>query len=185
MILIRNILDNKEKLPSLNWRDKPMYKKVVIFDWGDTVMKDFSEFQGPMVNWPRVEIIDGIQESLSVINTRFTICIASNAGASDAKLMGLALERVGIRDYFTFLFTSKELGYNKPDNNFFKEIVFRIGVKPSECIMIGNDYEKDIVPSKMVGMKTILYAETMVEGPKPLADVIIQSMYELIELDNA
>ena len=58
-----------------------MCKKVVIFDWGDTVMKDFSEFQGPMVNWPRVEVIGGIKESLSVINTHFTICIASNAGA--------------------------------------------------------------------------------------------------------
>lgn len=159
-----------------------MSKKVVIFDWGDTVMRDFAEFPGPMVDWPRVEMIDGVEESLATISSHFTICLASNAGNSNAKLMGLALERVGIRDYFTHLFTSKELGYKKPDPNFFIEIASRLGVNPSECIMIGNDYEKDIVPSKMVGMKTILYNETSIEEPWQLADLIIQSMNEIIDL---
>lgn len=161
-----------------------MRKKVVIFDWGDTVMRDFTEFSGPMVDWPRVEIIDGIEESLALISSHFTTCLASNAGNSNAELMGLALERVGIRGYFTHLFTSKELGYNKPDPNFFKEIISRIGVNPLECIMIGNDYERDIVPSKMAGMETILYAEKMIEEPKQLADFVIRSMSDLIHLVN-
>lgn len=145
-------------------------------------MKDFAEFSGPMVNWPRVEAIDDIEESLAIISSYFITCLASNAGSSDAKLMGLALERVGIRDYFNYLFTSKELGYKKPDPNFYKEITARLGVNPSECIMIGNDYEKDIVPSKMVGMKTILYSETIIEGTKQFADYIIKSMNEIVDL---
>ncbi|AHF08424.1 HAD family hydrolase [Desulfitobacterium metallireducens] len=161
-----------------------MRKKVVIFDWGDTVMRDFSEFSGPMVDWPRVEIIDGIEESLALISSQFITCLASNAGNSNAELMGLALERVGIRGYFTHLFTSKELGYNKPDSNFFKEIISRIGVNPSECIMIGNDYERDIVSSKMAGMETILYTEKRIEEPKQLADFVIRSMNDLIHLLN-
>lgn len=156
-----------------------MCKRVVIFDWGDTVMRDFTEFQGPMVYWPRVEIIDGIEECLEKISPHYITCLASNAGSSDAYLMGSALERAGIRDYFNYLFTSKELGTMKPDPNFFKEIAARLGVDPSECIMIGNDYEKDIVPSKIVGMKTVLYTETNIEEPKQCADIIIQSMGQI------
>jgi len=159
-----------------------MNKKVVIFDWGDTVMRDFAGFPGPMVDWPRVETIDGIEESLAIISSHFTTCLASNAGNSNAELMGLALERVGIRSYFTHLFTSKELGYKKPDSNFFIEIASRLGVNPTECIMIGNDYEKDIVPSKMVGMKTILYTVTNIGEQRQCADFIIQSMNEIVDL---
>lgn len=161
-----------------------MIKKVVIFDWGDTVMRDFTEFSGPMVDWPRVEVIDGIDKSLPVISSHFITCLASSAVDSDAELMGLALERVGIRGYFTHLFTSKELGYKKPDSKFFLEITSRIGVNPSECIMIGNDYEKDIIPAKMVGMKTIFYTEVGIAGPKQLADIIIHSMDEIIGILN-
>lgn len=158
-----------------------MERKVVVFDWGDTIMKDIPEYEGPMVYWPEVEILDGIEESLKEISTKYTICIASNAGDSDKKLMGRALERAGIREYFEYLFTSKELGYNKPDERFFKEIAARIGVQPSECIMVGNDYKKDIIPSKKIGMKTVLYTEEM-EGNNSSADYIIKSMSGLTKI---
>ena len=45
--------------------------------------------------------------------------------------------------------------------------------------MIGNDYEKDIIPSKMVGMRTILYSEDSGE-PRGLADFVIKSMDEIL-----
>ncbi|HBW35360.1 HAD family hydrolase [Desulfosporosinus sp. BICA1-9] len=157
-----------------------MHERVVIFDWGDTVMRDFPQFRGPMVFWPQVEVTEGIAESLPEIHRRFSICMASNAGDSDAMLMAQALERVELRGYFDFLYTSKELGYKKPSPKFFQEIVDRIAVRPVQCVMVGNDYEKDIVPAKMTGMKTILYQRNLVSGT-PLADATIQSMYGLLQ----
>ncbi|MDO0825754.1 HAD family hydrolase [Desulfosporosinus nitroreducens] len=164
-----------------------MHERVVIFDWGDTVMRDFSQFRGPMVFWPQVEVTEGLAESLPEIHRLFSICIASNAGDSDAMLMAQALERVEIRRYFDFLYTSKELGSAKPSPKFFQEIVDRIAVRPEQCVMVGNDYEKDIIPAKMTGMKTILYQKNLSSRPS-LADATIQSMYELFQclkdLDN-
>lgn len=157
-----------------------MHERVVIFDWGDTVMRDFPQFRGPMVFWPQVEVTEGIAESLPEIHRNFSICIASNAGDSDATLMAQALERVGLRDYFDFLYTSKELGYAKPSPEFFQEIVNRIAVEPEQCVMVGNDYEKDIIPAKMTGMKTILYQKKL-SSETPLADATIQSMYGLLQ----
>jgi len=34
--------------------------RALIFDWGDTVMRVFPEFSGPMAHWPRVEAVHGI-----------------------------------------------------------------------------------------------------------------------------
>ncbi|MCO5387204.1 MAG: HAD family hydrolase [Desulfosporosinus sp.] len=81
----------------------------------------------------------------------------------------------------------KELGSTKPSPKFFQEIVDRIAVRPEQCVMVGNDYEKDIIPAKMTGMKTILYQKNLSSRPS-FADATIRSMYALFQclkdLDN-
>jgi FMN phosphatase YigB (HAD superfamily) len=126
--------------------------KTIIFDWGDTLMYDYKEYSGAMANWPHVEIIPGVKEALDILNEKYIFCVASNAGDSNVELMGKALERVDIRKYFKHLFTSNELGYAKPSLQFFNEIVRRLNAEVSDCIMVGNDYFKDIEPAKKVGM---------------------------------
>ncbi len=153
--------------------------KAIVFDWGDTLMRGLPEFQGAMVHWPRVEVVPSVAEALEQLYGRFICCVASNAEDSDAELMGQALARVGIRQYFHYLFTSKELGAAKPEPEFFSEILRRLDVEPEECVMVGNDYVTDIVPAKAVGMRTILFLEIPVAGVVPSADVIINSMRHL------
>lgn len=155
-----------------------MKAKAIIFDWGDTLMKDFPEFEGAMVNWPRVEAIPGARDALERLCGRFICAVASNAGFSDGELMAQALDRVGMRQYFRHFFTSKELGTEKPDPRFFREILRRMDMLPQECIMVGNTYEKDIAPAKAVGMRTVWLSDST-EGEWPSADVIIHSMSEL------
>jgi FMN phosphatase YigB (HAD superfamily) len=152
---------------------------MVIFDWGDTVMRNLTQYQGPMVYWPRVEVIHGAQNALKGISSHFVCCLASNAGDSNAELMGLALERVHIRHYFKYLFTEKELGVTKPSLEFYRNILKKTGFQPAECIAVGNDYEKDIVPAGTTGMKTVWLSsgEKATCGKK--TDVIIHSMDEL------
>jgi len=155
--------------------------KALIFDWGDTVMRDFPECPGPMAEWKHVEWIPFAEDALKFLHKNYICCIASNAGYSDTALMRKALERVGADKYFQFLFTSKDLGYEKPDQRFFRKIAESINVKPDECIMIGNDYKKDIVGAKAIGMKTIFFNEKQVTGDFPDADEIVFTMKELIE----
>jgi HAD superfamily hydrolase (TIGR01509 family) len=152
---------------------------TIIFDWGDTVMRDFPESKGAMVYWPHVEVVNGAEEALKSMHQKFTCCLTSNAGDSDATMMGLALERINIRQYFQYLFTSKELGTKKPNPDFYKNILDKLNVKPQECVAVGNDYEKDIVPAGTLGIKTIWLStmKNMVSGEK--ADYIIKSMQEL------
>jgi FMN phosphatase YigB (HAD superfamily) len=153
--------------------------KMVIFDWGDTVMRNFMQYKGPMVYWPRVKAVDGARKAVKEISKQFICCLASNAGDSNAELMGLALERVHLKQYFTHLYTEKELGAVKPSLEFYRNILKKTGFQPGECIAVGNDYEKDIVPAGIIGIKTVWLsnAEDTAYGNKP--DVIIYSMHEL------
>ncbi len=153
--------------------------KAIIFDWGDTLMRDYIQYSGPMVDWPHVEIVPGVEDALSQIYNDYICCVASNAGASDSKMMGAALERIGIKMFFKELFTSQELGAKKPNIMFFKEILKRLNMNPNEVIMVGNDYIKDIKPAKTVGMRTVLYSEVKNTEPTPYADYTISSMAQL------
>lgn len=155
-----------------------MKVKAIIFDWGDTLMRDFP-YEGPMVTWPRVEAIPGAREALKHLYERFMCAVASNAGFSDGELMAQALDRVGMRDFFRHFFTSRELGVEKPDPEFFHEILRRMDMLPQECVMVGNTYEKDIAPAKAVGMRTVWLSEDGTQDGHPCADVIISSMDEL------
>jgi putative hydrolase of the HAD superfamily len=152
--------------------------EAVIFDWGDTLMRDLAQYQGAMAHWPHVELIPGAQEALEALRGRFILCVASNAGDSDAMLMGLALERVGIRRYFHHLWTSRELGAAKPDRAFFEAILRNLGLEAEACLMVGNDYEKEIVPAKAVGMQAVWLARPSA-ARSSAAGAAVRSMTEL------
>jgi putative hydrolase of the HAD superfamily len=151
----------------------------VVFDWGDTLMRVL-DFQGVMAHWPQVEMVPGADAALRQLNGRLVCCVASNAGDSDAELMGLALARVGLRGYFDYLWTSRELGASKPHPDFFRAVLDKLKLRPGECVMVGDDYDKDIVGARLVGMRTVWLAGASVAGPAPDADVVIGSLGELV-----
>ncbi len=152
---------------------------LLIFDWGDTIMKD-SGLEGPMYLWKEVEWIPGAEEALRALNSRYLCCIATSAGHSGVEEMLLALKRVGAEKYFDFFYSAKELGVSKPDPEFFRKVAERVGFKPSNCIMVGNSYEKDIIGARKSGMKTVwLNSLSENNGVHADADIIIHRMDDL------
>jgi HAD superfamily hydrolase (TIGR01662 family) len=137
--------------------------KALLFDWGNTVMKVFPEQSGPMASWSQVDTVEGIQEILPLLKDKYKIVLVSNAQDSDKELVRLALERVELADYFHEIFTPSELCERKPAPNFYLNILKRIGVEPENAIMIGDDYEKDIIAAKQVGLWTIWYNPDQLE----------------------
>ena len=69
--------------------------RVVMFDWGDTVMRNLPGSTGPMAVWPRVEAVPGIAEALSILHPHHHLLLATNAEDSGAGLVRAALARVG------------------------------------------------------------------------------------------
>lgn len=151
----------------------------IVFDWGDTLMRDNPQESGPMCDWEHIELIPYAAETLQQLQGTFHLTVATNAGVSDTAMMRKALQRAGIEHYFSDYFSSKDLGVSKPDPAFFKQVCRQAGFKPEESLMIGNDYQKDMVGAHMAGMKTILLNHIQAEGPFPYADVVIECLSEL------
>ena len=62
---------------------------------------------------------------------------------------------------FELYTTYENIGYCKPNLQYYKEILERIGVPAEECLMIGNDVTEDMVAEKL-GMKVFLLTDCMI-----------------------
>lgn len=158
--------------------------RLLIFDWGDTIMRDDPSQPGPMAEWEHVEAIAGAPEILQQLSSTYTLAVATNAGVSDTALMRKALQRIDVEKYFTWFTSSKDLGVEKPDPDFFLKIVSHFNLKPSECIHIGNVYSKDISGAYQAGLYTIFFNEKNVAGDFPHAHRIIRAWSELPQTIN-
>ena len=154
----------------------------VVWDWGDTLMRDIPGQEGPMVKWPRVEAMPGASSALGALSVFSVQCVATNAAESDGAAVAEALDRVGLRDHLTHFFTSSELGASKPDPEFFDAVSRELGIPSPHLLAVGNDLHKDIVPAKAVGMKTVLVSPKPQVGPPEAADLIVPSLSRLAEL---
>ncbi len=153
--------------------------KSLIFDWGDTIMRDFPKHDGPAYLWENIAWIPNTENSLNILVKKYSCYIASNAGISNTNMMVKALDRMNASKYFKGYYTSIDLGFEKPDVRFFQAIINKINVQPDECVMIGNVYKKDIVGAKAAGMKTVFFNEKNLTGYFKEADFVINLMEEL------
>ena len=62
---------------------------------------------------------------------------------------------------FEFYTTYEDYYYAKPNLNYYKEVISRLGVLPEECVMVGNDVIEDLVAGEL-GVKTFLLTECVI-----------------------
>lgn len=151
--------------------------KILLFDWGNTIMVDFN-LPGPMYTWETVAWVTGAENAMKKISGN-VCCIATNAGESDSDAVRKALARIGADMYFPYIFTSWDIGFEKPDIRFFQSIIRKFNMDPADFIMIGDNYKKDIGGARSSGMKAILFNPENKKGPFPHADWVITDMNQL------
>lgn len=154
--------------------------KALIFDWGDTIMRDFEE-PGPVSEWKEVAWIPGAAESLQKLYQKYVCIIATSASHSDTTAMKKALKRMAADRYFQYFYSKVELGFAKPDPRFFERILRLSKLQAEDAVMIGNLYDKDISSAKKAGLTTVFFNETGLTGDFPDADIIIRRMHELTQ----
>ncbi len=155
-------------------------KLTLVFDWGNTLMVDYPDESGPMVEWSRVAPMKGVNMAIPELAERCACYVASNAKESDAEQMKAAFARLGLERYFSGFYTSKELGACKPDVEFFEKLAEKLECAPEQITYVGDSYENDIVPAKKAGMSTILVKSE--QGEYPDADSCVDSIWSMLEL---
>lgn len=89
---------------------------------------------------------------------------------------------VGLRPENFDLVTAYETDYYcKPNPKYYEAVCERLGVKPDECLMIGNDEYEDMYSCTQLGMDAYLVTDTMIPSKEHPWDGPKGSFEELIE----
>jgi putative hydrolase of the HAD superfamily len=132
-------------------------KPVLLFDWGDTLMRDFPGFTTPMADWPHVQALPGVSETLALLQPAWRMCVASNADVSDEPAIRRALGRVDLDRWFERVYCSRSIGFKKPEPQFFGFILQDLNVQPSQAVMVGDSYPTDVLGANTSGLKAVWF----------------------------
>ncbi len=100
-----------------------------------------------------LELFPGVIETLEFLSkTGVHLGIISDI---DTELLIRTLRYKNILKYFDSITTSEEVGVGKPNPRIFEVALSKSGLKPEECVYIGNSIRNDVIGSKRMGMISI------------------------------
>ena len=130
-------------------------KGCILFDWGNTLMKVFPEYTGPMLHWPQVEAIPHANEVLAELGAQWLTALATNAADSDEAAIRGALARVDLDRLIDRVYCSRAIGHKKPSAEFFDAVLRDLGVERSNVVMVGDDFEADVLGANRSGIRAV------------------------------
>lgn len=157
-----------------------MKYKYILFDWGDTLMKD-SPSEKPMLEWPVVEAVEGVIEILRRLERFAWLVVATSAVISDEAQIYGALKRVDLDRYIHKIYCFKNTGLNKSPA-FYHYILRDLGAAPEEALMVGDSFENDVIAANQAGMYAIWFNPKSNERRMNHLHTTIHAMPELISL---
>jgi len=129
----------------------------LLFDWGDTLMRVYPKVRGPMTSWPRVAAVPGAAASLASLSARYHLAVATNAADSDEDQIRAALKRGGLDTWIEQIFCARNLGFQKPQAEYFQAIIKRLISPPNHMVMIGDSYSSDVQGAVQAGLSAIWF----------------------------
>lgn len=152
---------------------------TILFDWGDTVMRDDPAMNAPMVEWERVEVIDGIAEVFAYLHTSGRrIVLATSAEISTEEQIRGALARGGLDEYFSRIYCFKNTHLQKGEA-FYRFILNDLDVPTSDALMVGDHFEKDVQIPNSLGMFAVWFTPKSDDCRKEDLHIMVHSMDEL------
>jgi FMN phosphatase YigB (HAD superfamily) len=153
---------------------------VILFDWGDTVMKDDPSQNAPMVAWPQVEMVAGVEALLESLHTHGRIiALATSADVSDEAQIRGALARINLDRYFDKIYSFRNTGLPK-SAALYQYILNDLKIQPTEALMIGDSFEKDVLAANQVGIAAVWFNPSTTEIRDGAAFVTVHSLAELL-----
>ena len=127
----------------------------ILFDWGNTLMRVFPEYNGPMFAWPHVEVTPHALEVMAELKSHWSFALATNAADSEEKDIWAALHRVGLDRYINKVYCFRKINHKKPSQEFFAYILNDLRIDPMDAIMVGDDFEVDVLGASKAGLYAI------------------------------
>lgn len=124
-----------------------------------------------------VELTARARGILGETRSKYRLGVVSNFYGN----LSIVCEELGLAEYFDVMIDSARVGVRKPDPEIFRIATARLAAAPRETFMVGDSYERDIVPAKLIGCRTIWLQGRTRTTPSsaPSADYTIATLEEI------
>lgn len=122
-------------------------------------------------------LIDGAAQAVQALSASFRLGLLTN-GPSDIQRLKLA--GTGLASAFETVVVSGEAGVGKPAPDAFRLVLDGLHVGPSEAVMVGDSWERDVAGAQAVGIRPVWISGGR---PAPEADpavTVVESIGEII-----
>lgn len=97
--------------------------------------------------------------------------------ATENRMRWAGLEPEMFEAYTTY----EDCHYCKPNPKYYLELLEKLDLKPEECMMVGNDFDEDIVPTEALGMKGFLLTDCLINKNGVDISVYPQGNFETLK----
>lgn len=125
------------------------------------------------------EILPEAKEVLATLHKEGYSLLAATNGIEKTQIQ--RLKAAEVYTYFSGMYASQAVGFQKPDQRFFDYILQHEGIQAQQCIMVGDTPSADIVGGKQAGMHTVFYDWKGLTSPVA-PDYTIHHLLELLPL---
>lgn len=136
---------------------------------------------------PRVRLEPHAQETLQHLQ-RMSLRLGIISNAAYAPFLKWTFEHFDLLNFFEEVIVSADVRTRKPGLDIFRIALERMGLSPPETVYVGDDYIKDVVASKKIGLRAIWYRpdeETRPSRDQTEADAIVTDHAEIPDLIKA
>lgn len=119
----------------------------------------------------------GVIETLTRLKEKYTLSVASYTQGCFTKF---ELKELGIDKYFSHFVYTSDIGFHKASPAFYEKCLEIVGKKTEDCVMIGDNYDVDVLVPQTLGMKAIWvknpltasqYTHLFGQEPKDMVDL--------------
>ena len=127
------------------------------------------------------EHVQGAMELLQYLHGKYPLYAASNARQFRQVKR---LQKAGMMPYIREVFSSEQMGANKPSRAFFDGCFMHLpGLLPENCVLIGDSLSADIKGGRDYGMKTVWYNHDHLPVPENCpADYTVDHLSDILHI---
>lgn len=122
-------------------------------------------------------VVAGAPKLLQHLKKRGSVNVLSNGFAN---LQFRKLQSAGLDRYIDLMVLSDDIGVTKPDKRLFDYALEKAKANAETTLMIGDNYDADILGAYNAGWKTIFFNRRGESIGNNVADLVVQSLEEII-----
>lgn len=126
----------------------------------------------------KTRLFPGTIELLQFLSSKYRVYLVTN-GFKEVQYNKIKNCKIDL--YFDKVFTSEEVGCNKPNIEYFQFVLAQTNSLPEQSIIIGDDIEVDIKGAAQVGISTI-WCNFVEQTSDFIPDYEVKSLLDILQI---